>query len=473
MNRPLALRSGPSAAWAYGALTAGTAGLAATIGGDARWLAVAGRAVLAGQRPLSYAFAAGADWPPVLVGGEVTFRLLSLVPGDRGIQAAQAVAVAATTVLLVRNALRDGASHRAVAVGTVAVFLGAFTSFAITRVQLFSLPLFALTIVLLRAQTRRPSRGIWLLLPLTAVWSNLHGGVLVGVAAAAGYLLVHRARSQPRTAVGVFLGCLIALCLTPALWHTPRYYLGVANNELARQHLGLWAPLDPVHSPFDLMFLLVAVTMAVLAVRARPALWQLCTLLGLGILSIGAARNGVWFLLFGAGLAVRSTPAALPFGPASRRAVAAGVAMGLLLLTVALARGPRHTGATDALVDQAVELAAGSPVAAEGSTGEQVAARGGCVWVTNPFDAFPRSAQRSYLSWSAGDPAAALPRTTRVLLVRRGGPAAGRADRTPSTRLIATDRGYALYERRPPATSPVDVTLPAPSSPGGSQLPCR
>lgn len=473
MNRPLALRSGPSAAWAYGALAAGITGLVATIGGDVRWLAVAGRAVLTGSRPLSYAFAAGTDWPPVLVGGEVAFRLLSLVPGDRGLQAAQAAAVAATTVLLVRDALRAGASYRAVTLGTAAVFLGGFTSFAITRVQLFSLPLFALTVVLLRAQTRRPSREIWLLLPLMAVWSNLHGGVLVGMATAAGYLLVHRIRSQPRTAVGVLLGCLVSLCLTPALWDTPRYYLGVANNELARQHLGLWVPLDPVRSPFDATFLLVAVPMAVLAVRARPALWQLCTLLGLAVLSIGAARNGVWFLLFGAGLAARPIPATLPSKQGPRWVVTTGIAIGLLLLAVALIRGPRNTGATDALVDRAVELAAGTPVAAEGVAGEQVAARGGCVWVTNPFDAFPRSAQRSYLSWSAGDPATALPSTTRVLLVRRGGPAAERAAKTAGTRLIAADGAYAVYERRPPATSPVDVTLPAPSSASGSQPPCR
>ena len=52
------------------------------------------------------------------------------------------------------------------------------------RGQLFSLPLFAVCVLLLRAETREPSRRIWLLVPLLALWGNLHGAVLTGAAVA-------------------------------------------------------------------------------------------------------------------------------------------------------------------------------------------------------------------------------------------------------------------------------------------------
>ena len=56
------------------------------------------------------------------------------------------------------------------------------------RGQLFSLPLFAACALLLRAETREPSRRIWLLVPLLALWGNLHGAVLTGAAVAGAYL---------------------------------------------------------------------------------------------------------------------------------------------------------------------------------------------------------------------------------------------------------------------------------------------
>ena len=52
----------------------------------------------------------------------------------------------------------------------------------VVRSQLFSLALFPLLVLLLRGEARAPSRRIWLLVPLVALWSNLHGGVLLAPA---------------------------------------------------------------------------------------------------------------------------------------------------------------------------------------------------------------------------------------------------------------------------------------------------
>ena len=90
----------------------------------------------------------------------------------------------------------------------------------IVRSQLFSLAFFPLLVLLLREEARRPSRRVWLLVPLVALWSNLHGGVLLGIAVAGTYLLLSRARQQPVVAAGVLAGMAIALFATPALAQT-------------------------------------------------------------------------------------------------------------------------------------------------------------------------------------------------------------------------------------------------------------
>ena len=53
-----------------------------------------------------------------------------------------------------------------------------------------------MVLLVLRSQQRRPSRGIWLVVPLTAIWGNLHGAVLVGVAVIGCYLLFSRLRTR-------------------------------------------------------------------------------------------------------------------------------------------------------------------------------------------------------------------------------------------------------------------------------------
>ena len=47
------------------------------------------------------------------------------------------------------------------------------------------------------AEARAPSRRIWLLVPLLALWGNLHGAVLTGAAVAGAYLVFERSRRRP------------------------------------------------------------------------------------------------------------------------------------------------------------------------------------------------------------------------------------------------------------------------------------
>ena len=241
---------------------------------DGPWLAELGRAIAnRGGIPdgVPYASAPSAHWHNVPALGELLFALLGTL-GSRGVQIAQVAAVAGTLALLARDARRAGAKERALAIALLLLLPACFGPIVAIRAQLFSLPLFAACVLLLRSESRAPSHRIWLLLPLFALWGNLHGAVLTGAAVAGAYLIFERARHRLGESVAVMVASAIALCANPALWNTPAYVLGVLNNEAARQAIGLWAPLSP-HSWLDVAF---AAGGAARCSRARCARARAC-----------------------------------------------------------------------------------------------------------------------------------------------------------------------------------------------------
>src|SRR2546423_3899251 len=290
---------------ALGAALAATAG---TIGADARWLAALGRIIVdRGEIPdgVPYASAPSASWHNVPVLAELILRGLTSAAGDRGWLAAQVVAVTAALALLAWNLRRSGADALGGAVVLLVVMVGSLPVLVIARSQLFSLLLFPALIALLKTDARSPSLRIWLLPALFALWSNLHGAVLVGFAIAAAYLIFERGRRQRLLAGAVLAVSALAVCATPALQHTPDYYAGLLQNEAARRGEGLWAPLS-LTSAFDLLLVAAAIALILLALKARPALWEVIPLAGLAVLTIKTARSGVWLLFFAAAPAARS-----------------------------------------------------------------------------------------------------------------------------------------------------------------------
>src|SRR5262249_57193962 len=199
---------------------------------------------------------------------------------------------------------RSGAGELEGSFALLIAAIGSLPVLLVVRSQLFSVLLFPVLIALLRAESRAPTRRIWLLVPLVALWSNLHGAVLVGLAVAAAYLIFDRARSQPFVAAAVLAASALAVCATPALVHTPEYYYRLLRNEAARRGEGLWAPLS-LTSGFDLLLIATAVVLLVLALRAHPALWELVALAGLAALAVERGRGGGGGCFGGGGAAAR------------------------------------------------------------------------------------------------------------------------------------------------------------------------
>jgi hypothetical protein len=436
--------------WIGVALVTVFTALISAVAADARWLAALGHEIVVrGGIPdgVPFASAPTKGWPNVPALAELTFNALYSVAGARGLQIAQVVAVLIACSCMALDARRLGAGDRSTIFALLLVIPAAFASIVAIRSQLFSLALFPLLAVILRAEARRPSRLIWTIPPLLALWSNLHGAALTGLAVAAAYLVIDRARREPLVAVSVLVCSCLALCLTPALQHTPAYYAGAVGGEAARQGIGLWAPFSFSSGP-DLVTLACLALAAFPLVRARPRAWELVALAGLVVLAARTSRGGVWVVL----LAVPLVAAGLPWRDL-RRSRVVGMLLGVCAIVAALGivHGPFNTAASAPLVTRAVADAHGTPVLAEDALAEQVALAGGRIWVGNPVDAFSRADQRLWIAWLMGRPSgdAALAHAPRVVFVRRAGKAAARLAHDPHFRLQAEDAVAAIYLRRP------------------------
>jgi hypothetical protein len=444
----VAIREAPISWLGIGIVAMFTA-LISSVAADARWLAALGHEIVArGSIPRGVPFATAPTdgWHNVPVLAELVFNGLYSVAGVRGLQLAQVAAVLIACACMALDARRLGAGDRSTMVALLLVIPAAFAAIVAIRAQLFSLALFPVLALILRAEARRPSRLIWLVPPLLALWSNLHGAALTGLAVAGAYLVVERLRHEPLVAIGVFASSCAALCLTPALQHTPTYYADVVGGEAARQGIGLWAPFS-FHSGPDVVTLLCLVLAILPVIQARPRAWELVALAGLVVLAAKTSRGGVWVVLF----AVPLVAAGLPWHELRRSRVAAMLLVVCTLAAVAgVVHGPFNTAATPGLVQRAVADAHGTPVLAEDALAEQVALAGGRVWVGNPVDAFTRADQRTWIAWLQGKPAgdAALAHAPRVVFVRRKGSAERRIAADPRFRLDGEDSLAAVYLRR-------------------------
>jgi hypothetical protein len=383
--------------------------LAMAVGADLLWLVALGDRVREnGGIPDGVPFAAAptGDWPPVLVIAEIVLSLLH-EGGLAALLITHLVLVMTTLLLVTLDARRAGASGPATAIVLAALFIGGLTTFGVVRLQTFSLVPFVLMLLLLRAETRNPSRRIWWAPGLILVWGNLHGAVLLGVCLLGAYLVFARLRRRPMESVAVGLASLLALFGTPATWRTAEYYVGVLQNQAAAQNEGLWAR-PSLTSPFDVLMLIAVLLFAGMALRGRPRVWEYVAAAGLAVATVMAARNGVWLLLFLAPLAatgnVRSPRPGTTLARPDPRVVALAL-IGLVMAGAGLAQRASTMAETDEeLAHEVLARVGDGVVLAPAPAVESLAVHGVTIWAGNPLDAFAPQDQRTYLDFLAGRP---------------------------------------------------------------------
>jgi len=163
------------------------------------------------------------------------------------------------------------------------------------RAQSLSYVLFVSVLALLAADSVQPSRRVWLVFPVLALWANIHGSVTLGVALTVVAGVVQIARRQPR---GLVLSASGALCLfaSPYGFHLVHYYRSLLFNPLLEHFVGEWQPSS---SPGALPFfaLVVAVTWLVGRHWKTLASFERLALVVTAAAGFTAFRGIIWFLL--------------------------------------------------------------------------------------------------------------------------------------------------------------------------------
>ena len=162
--------------------------------------------------------------------------------------------IAATAALTLRFMLWLGV-NLFLAVGATMLIGGVSTIHWLARPHMFTWGLLLAAIWLLEADRRQPSKRVWLLIPMVAVWVNLHGGfvaalVTVGVFAAGVSLeqlwAVREANdgewrlTLPPGGVRyglLFAGCAAATLLNPWGWQLHGHIANYLQSDFILQHV--------------------------------------------------------------------------------------------------------------------------------------------------------------------------------------------------------------------------------------------
>lgn len=199
-------------------------------------------------------------------------------------------------------ARRQGVSGRRIGV-VAALSLFVIAPSTAFRAQSFVYPLFVAVLWLLIADARRPSRRVFLTLPLLVLWANMHGSVVLGaslvalggIAFAAGQIRQRAGvvRWLPRSAALVALPAL-ALFASPYGFSLFGYYRSTIANSSFSVFVPEWRSAS---FPAEWPFFLLAVVALLLVGRygRRLTLFEQLTLLVTLAGGLLAVRNGPWF----------------------------------------------------------------------------------------------------------------------------------------------------------------------------------
>lgn len=192
-------------------------------------------------------------------------------------------------------ARRLGATARSVAWICLPVFVAYYPEAAVLRPQSFGYPLFVAVLWLLALDARTQSRRVFLVLPLLALWANLHGTALLGamlVSLAGAAQLVGR---RSRRAFVLLLAPWLCLLASPYALQLPAYYQRILHGGDFSRYVSEWAPttLTPATAP---VYALVIAGMWLLGrSRNRVSLFEQLAFVAAGALAFEAIRNTAWF----------------------------------------------------------------------------------------------------------------------------------------------------------------------------------
>ena len=239
---------------------------------------------------------AGRTWTDQQWGAQLLAYAAYQLGGHPTLALVAAAFVVAAFVVAAVGARALGAGPRAIVLVFFPVILAAPWAWTI-RAQVFVLPLFTTLVWLLASEARRPSKRVYLAIPLLVVWANLHGSVALGalltMLLAAIELVRTRGRSSRRSLPLLVLAPLAVLATPYGPLVTARYYRLMLVHPPFADRVTEWQPSDPAID--TLVFYVLGGLALVVAVWGRKRLT-----------SFDAATLGLTFA--GAVLAIRGIP---------------------------------------------------------------------------------------------------------------------------------------------------------------------
>jgi hypothetical protein len=218
--------------------------------------------------------------------------LLALVAG---------VSALAAFVLAAVGARSLGAGPRAIVLLFFPVLMAAPWTFTV-RAQVFALPLYTGVLWLLASEARRPTRRVYLVLPLLVVWTNIHGSAslaaLLTMLLGATELVTSRGRSWMRSALLIVLPPLAILATPYGPVTTARYYhLLLVDPPFGRELVTELQRSDPSWKTLTFYLLAAAAALIVFWARRRLTLFDIGTLAITFVGAVVAIRGIPWFAL--------------------------------------------------------------------------------------------------------------------------------------------------------------------------------
>ena len=161
------------------------------------------------------------------------------------------LACVAATMLLVAMGLAETGATPTVQLNTFTVVAVATMPQMEFRPQLFTFLLVAAMLALLARHNYRGAAPLWLLIPMMALWANLHGGFIVGIAILALYTavaaiddLITSAGFRRGLGLGALtIAALASTMITPYGRDTWRPVLRALRNPMTRIAVTDWQPL--------------------------------------------------------------------------------------------------------------------------------------------------------------------------------------------------------------------------------------
>jgi len=165
--------------------------------------------------------------------------------------------------------------------------LGMVPRFFLFRPQLYTFAFFAFFVDTVLRYLAGGHTRLWLLVPATAIWANLHGGFLAGLGMIGLAALLSAAQAANRGA-GVrgalasgrdlwlaLIGAFAASFLNPQGWRLWEYLLTELSHDTNRRYIAEWMPLsfarDPWSAALTLLLLTVFLVISALAWQRRSS----------------------------------------------------------------------------------------------------------------------------------------------------------------------------------------------------------